>query len=382
VTTHRLSDRGWTLVILLYLFFIYLPFIISRTDSTESFLKGDSYYYRAVIHSLLEDGDLLLVNNIPADPLDGQLAIGKDGLVPKHPIILALISMPFYLLFGDPGLLLFNLFACMILIVLIFKLNCLFYPRIIAFITTILYATGTLFLDYTYNYSPDIFSTVLLLAGLYLVLRERFYAGAFLLGLSIFAKLTNAPLAGVILLYAGFLIRRREITKDSLRGPFQHKILVIITTAAVFLIALSPFAYVNNMLFGSPVITGYQQTAVAGEEGEVMSVNHTDKFNQPLLKGIYLSLLDPRNGILPTNPVLILAFVGVFWIRRIDSQDKIYLILVLCLIQFILFAKYDEWFTSHFSNRFLMTFIALSSVFTSNFLSYVVLKSNILVTEN
>jgi hypothetical protein len=101
-----------------------------------------------------------------------------------------------------------------------------------------------------------------------------------------------------------------------------------------------------------------------------MSVDHTSKFNQPLLEGVYLLLFHPRNGIIPTNLVLLLAFLGSFRLRRTDSPEKMYLILLICLIQFIFYAKYDEWFMSLFSNRFLMTFIALSSVFTSNYLNY------------
>ena len=374
MTMHRLPDRSWTLIILLYLCLIYLPLIISRSDSAESIITGDSYYYRAVIDSLIQDGDLLLANNIPADPLNGQLALGKEGLVPKHPILLSLVSMPFYLLAGTPGLLLFNIFDCMILIVLLFKLNCLFYNRIIAFITTILYATGTLFFDYAYGYSPDIFSTVLLLAGLYLVLRGRFYVSAVLLGLSIFAKLPNALLVGVILLYVGFVIQRGDARNSDVKERFRKKVVVAITTLVIFMIALAPFAYTNYILFGSPFVTGYQRAAIAGADGKVLLFTQTSKFDQPLLKGIFLSLFDPRNGVIPTNPVLILAFSGVFWIKRIKPQDKTYLILLLCLIQFIFFAKYDEWYMSLFSNRFLMTFIALSSVFTGNFLNYLSFK--------
>ncbi len=370
MTTHRLPDRSWTYIILFYLCLIYLPFIISRSDSTESFLQGDSYYYRAVIDSVLKDGDLLLANNIPADPLNGQLAIGREGFVPKHPILMSLISMPFYFLFGTPGLLLFNVLDCMFLMLLIFKLNCLFYSRLIALITTLLYATATLFLDYTYNYSPDVFSTVLLLTALYLILRGRFYLGAVPLGLSVFAKIPNAPLAGVILLYAGFVLLKGNLTNDNIKERFRDKVAIAVTTAIIFIIALIPLAYTNYALLGSPFVTGYQTTAVAGADGQVLSVDHAGKFNQPLLRGIYLSLFDVRNGVILTNPVLILAFLGVFWIRRIKDQHKILLILLICLIQFLLFAKYDEWYTSHFSNRFLMTFIALSSVFTGNFLSY------------
>lgn len=372
MTTGLMPDRRWTLIILLFLCLIYPPLIISKSVTTGSFIQGDSYYYRAVIDSLLQDGDLLLANNVAADPLNGYLAIGKAGLVPKHPIIMSLVSMPFYVLFGTPGLLLFNVLDSIILIFLIFKFNCLFFDPIVALITTILYATGTLFLDYVYNYSPDIFSTVLLLSGLYLVLREKYYFGALLLGLSIFAKLPNALLSAFILLYAGFVILRGNTNQD--KQSSTSKWMVTLTTAVIFLISLLPFAYTNYFLFGSPFITGYQRMAEAGPDGQVIAVNHVDEFNQPLLKGIDQSLFDYRNGVLLTNPVLALAFLGVFWIRKIKPQGQIVLILILCLVQFLFFAKYDDWSTSHFSNRFLMTFIALSSVFTSNIISYLIHK--------
>jgi len=293
-----------------------------------------------------------------------------QGLVPKHPIIMSLASMPFYVLLGTPGLLLFNIFGCIILIVLIFKLNCLFHYRLTAFVVTILYATVTLFLEYTYNYSPDIFSTVLVTGGLYLILRERFYAGAFILVLSIFAKLPNMLLVIIILLYAGMRIWKKEAADENDRHRLRSKGIITVTTALSFLLALTPFLYTNTMLFGSPIVTGYQRTAMADASGQMVLVDHTAKFNQPLLQGIYTSLFDPRNGVIPTNPVFVLALVGMARIGRMRPQDKALLILLICLIQFTLFAKYDEWFTSFISNRFLMTTIALSSIFTGNFLSY------------
>jgi hypothetical protein len=57
-----------------------------------------------------------------------------------------------------------------------------------------------------------------------------------------------------------------------------------------------------------------------------------------------------------------------------NPRDQAYLILLIGLIQFLLFAKYDEWYMSEFSNRFLITFIALSSIFAGNFLDYLVHK--------
>lgn len=373
ITTRRPPDKAWIFALLLYLWIIYLPLIISRFDTPESFLQGDSFYYKAAIDSLLDDGDLLLANNLPGDPLNGYLAIGINGLVPKHPILMSLVSLPFYSFFGTPGLLLFNLIDCMILLVFVFKFNTLFFDHVVSFITTILYATGTLFFDYAFNYSPDIFSSVLLIAGLYFVLQKRIYLGAFLLGLSIFAKLPNALLAGVILCYAVFVVWKDQAISNSDRN--RRTLTTTFLIGTVFLAALAPFGSTNAMLFGSPFVTGYQRMAVAGPEGQMLSVDHSEKFNQPLLKGMGLLMFDPRHGILMTNPVLFLALLGVIRLRRIQVKDGVYLVLTLCLMQFLLFAKYDEWATSHFSNRFLMTFIALSSVFTSNFLDHLGIRS-------
>ena len=158
-----------------------------------------------------------------------------------------------------------------------------------------LYATGSLFLDYVYNYSPDVFSTVLVLGGLYLVLRDRFYIGAFLLGLAVFAKMPNVLIAGVILLYAGFMILMGQQTNNHGRkNSLLNRVAIIVVTAAIFVVSLTPLAYTNYRLFGSPFVTGYQRTAVAGSApGQILSVNHADKFNQPLLKGAALLLFAP-----------------------------------------------------------------------------------------
>jgi Mannosyltransferase (PIG-M) len=375
---HDPSDRAWLVILVFYLCLIYPPLVLSYRAANLNFLKGDCYYYRAAVVSLLEDGDLLLANNISdiSDHLNMQLALGKEGLVPKHPVLMPLFSIPFYLLLKDKGLLLFNVVDCMILMVLIFKLNRLFFDGYIAFTVTALYATGTLFFDYVYNYSPDVFSTVLVLGGLYLVLQRKFYAGALLLGLSVFAKISNALLAGIGLSYVGFKIlfsgKGEQTASQATENSLLKKVGVMTTAVAVFLLSLVPLAYTNYKLFGSPFVTGYQRMALAGRApGEILAVSDTGSFNQSLLKGAYLLLFDRYHGVIPTNPVVFLAFLGLFQLRRNGKQEKFYFLLAICLAQFLLFSKYDEQFASHFSNRYLMTFVALSSVFTGSFLKYV-----------
>jgi hypothetical protein len=371
MSNSRTSDRRWSVIIVVYLCLIYPPWILFNAVSGIDFIKGDSHYYRAVIVSLLEDGDLLLRNNIEAtDPLNGQLAVGKNGLVPKHPIFMSLVSIPFYKVLGDRGLLLFNVIDCVILILLIFKLNRLFVNGLLACLTSVLYATATLLYNYVYNYSPDVFATVLIFAGLNLVLRKKYYSGALFLGLSVFAKLPNAVLAGVALLYASWMILTER--PDETHAAWHKNWLQLACALAFFVIALVPFGYINYVLFGSPVITGYQRTAEHGAvAGEIQITDHVNKFNQPFFTGALRLLLDPNSGILPTNPVLIFAFFGLLHLPKNAHRHSIYLIIALCVAQFLTFAKYDDWQTSEFSNRFLMTFVAGSSVLASFYLKYI-----------
>ena len=370
-TPTKISDRTCIAVLLLYLCLIYPPWILSNLVTDISFIKGDCYYYRAVIISLLQDGDLLLGNNVQIDLLNGQLALGIHGLVPKHPILLSLVSLPFYQVFGNRGLLIFNVLDCALLLVLVFKLNRLFFNEIVSLITSMLYSTATLFFNYAYNYSPDVFSTVLVLAGLNLVLRNRYYLGALALGLSVFAKLPNLPLAGIILAYAAVRILRGHELSPLPPPNLLKRCGKIAAIGALFLIALAPFGITNQMLFGSPIVTGYQRTAVRGEAlGEIAIDDHVDKFNQPFLEGAFRLLFDPDSGLVTTNPVLLVAFLGFIRMNRRANPGPLYLVIAVCIAQFLMFAKYDDWQTSEFSNRFLMTFVAGSSVLTAGYLQF------------
>lgn len=363
-----LSDRGLMVSLTGLLSLLYLAYIFLHPVDPDNFIRGDSYYYRATVISLVEDGDLFLENNVAKDPLNGQLALGVQGkLVPKHPILLPLLSLPFYLVGGSYGLLLFNLIATLGLILLLFKLNRLFFDPPIAFVTTLFYATGALFFNFSYNYSPDILATVLVLGGLYAIWRERRAWGVLLLGLSIFAKLTSLAPVGLIGLYLlGLIWPHPGQTGQPNRWPALLKL------GLVFLLSLAPMLAANAYLFGSILTNGYQQTAIAGSgPGDILLVDHTSRFNQPLGPGLVRLLFDSSRGLIPTNPVLVLAFFGLFCLRRRDDRAPFYLIGAICLAQLLFFARYDEWNASHFSNRFLMVTVALSSIFAAGFLAWV-----------
>jgi len=369
----RLSDAGAVGLLLLILAGIYLPYIWSRGPSTNSFLQGDCLYYRFAVVSLLEDGDLDLANNIRGNPkyrhmplLNGQLALSVDNrLVPKHPVLMPILSAPFYFLLGSQGLLAFNALLAVGVILLIYLLNRRFTGPLISLISALLYAVGTLFLNYSYNYSPDLLSTILFLGGAYLALRRSYYPSALLLGLSIFAKLSNVVLVALLAAYCVY-----RIFKEG-RGEQGRAWRRAILFSGALLLSLCPQAYVNQTLYGSPLTTGYQRTVLPGPApGKIRVVSHVDYFNQPLIKGSVQLLLHEK-GLLPTNPVLLLALLGILLITRQKDPEAQALLAALCLVQFFFFARYDEWHASHYSNRFLMTLVALSSVFCGNVLGAV-----------
>jgi 4-amino-4-deoxy-L-arabinose transferase-like glycosyltransferase len=363
----RLTNTQALSVVLAVLSVMYLAFIALMYTIGYSFLPGDCPYYRATIVSILEDGDFLLANNVPGDLFNGQLAAGAHGLVSKHPILLPLLSLPFYALLGDWGLLLFNVLNVLIVLALIFFLVRRYYDLSIACATTLLYGTLTIFPAYSYNYSPDVLSTVLVVGGLYALLVDARTVSGTLLGLSIFAKLPNVVPVTLIACYAAYLAvtRHRASHVDAQPGTARF---AEVGRAAAFgialLAALAPLALANYHLYGSVLTNGYERTVRMDANGAILIVHHTAMFRQPLLDGTLRLIFDLHKGLLPTNPVLVLAAIGALF--RVDTREhrpEFLLISAICVAQILFFGRYDEWGSSSYGNRFLMTTVALSSVF-------------------
>lgn len=359
------------------LLLIFSSSILFQSVQGKTFLQGDCWYYQQIIVSLLEDGDLDMQNNIMnLDPLAGQLALGKNGrYVPKHQILMPLVSIPFYLVFESVGLLIFNLLMLLTLFSLIFKLNCLFIDRMPALLTTLMYALGTLFLNYAYNYSPDIFSTLLVVSGLYLCLNNHHNIGAILLGLSLFAKISNFPLVIIIVTYT---ILNILFFNDIVVVRPQRKHWQVALFLLVLCLSVMPFLATNWALYGSPFETGYHRTLIQATEGQgQIFQDHSDDFNTPFLEGVNNLLMLSQKGIVPTNPIILTSLLGLFFLSDLKHKRHFILFGVVALVQFVFFAKYDHWYTSHYSNRFLMTFVVMMSVFSGAFVQYVVRRLSV-----
>jgi Glycosyltransferase family 87 len=321
--------------------------IWGRPVRSGEFLIGDCPYYASTAVSLWVDGDLDLRNQLRGglEVHQRQVALGRRGeWFPKHPILMPVFSIPFYALFGVAGFLLFNVLDLGLLGIVIWLFCRRYVSGALATLATTGILGGTFLRAYVYNYSPDVFSTLLFMGGLYLLLRGRPLPAGMLLGLSVMAKITNLFSLSIV---AGFLLfgpRRREAWR--------------LTAAA--LPCLLGLALLNAHMFGSPATTGYDRTLVL-ENGEAVTISHRGFFDLPVLEGIRGQLFAERTGLLSTSPLLLLAVPGFVLLLRRNSWEGL---LFLCLgeFTFLLFSTYRWWATSHYGNRFLMIPVALCAV--------------------
>ena len=315
--------------------------------SSGDFLIGDCPYYASAAVSLWVDGDLDLTNQLKGglEVHQRQVALGRGGAwYPKHPILMPILGIPFYALFGVAGFLIFNVLVLAGLGAVVWALCRRHVPPGVATITATVILAGTFLRAYVYNYSPDLLSTLLVLGGLLLVLQERPLSGGVLLGLSVMAKLTNVF---GLLLVTGFLLAR----------PGRRDAFRVAATALPFLAIL---AILNAVMFGSPVTSGYDRTLVL-EDGATATVSHRGFFDLPPLDGVRGQLFSSRTGLIPTSPVLLLALPGLVLLIRRRAWEGL-LLLCLCEFIFLLFSTYRWWATSHYGNRFLMAPVALTAV--------------------
>lgn len=311
-----------------------------------AYLVGDCPYYAATAVSLIEDHDLDLRNQLNGglEVHGRQIALGRDGAwYPKHPILMPLAALPLVLAFGLPGTLLFNVLVFGALALVLQRLARPVAPSWAAGAASLLLVFGTFLRRYDYNFSPDLFATLVLTSAWLALQRGRDRQGGLLLGLAVTAKLTHLFLLPLGLLYA-FWCRGRG---------------GLVRVALVCAIPLGALALLNLQLFGSPFVTSYDRNVVV-ENGTPITVSHRGLFDLAPLQGLEGEILDPVHGLLSTSPVLLLALPGfVILLRRRPREAVLFLAIGEFLLLF--FATYRYWAVSHYGNRFLMPLVAVAA---------------------
>jgi len=318
-----------------------------REIRSGAFLIGDCPYYASATVSLWHDHDLNLENQLRGGLVvhQKQVALGRGGeWYPKHPILMSVFSIPLYAAFGTAGFLIFNMLMMTLLAVILWAICRLYVSPGTATAAVALVVGGSFLRAYLYDYSADVFSAVLVLGGVFLILKRGNFAGGLVLGVSVLAKVTNLFIS---LLVLGLLCFRRPRTS-------------VLAAGAGLLPGVALWMLVNLAMFGSPTTTGYDRTIVL-QEGAVTTVSHRGFFDLPLLEGIRGQLLDPKAGILTTSPLLLLALPGLVPLFRRHRWDGL-LFLGISEFLFLLFSTYRWWFTTRYGPRFLMVPVALTAV--------------------
>ncbi|HEV8374846.1 MAG TPA: glycosyltransferase 87 family protein [Candidatus Polarisedimenticolia bacterium] len=325
-----------------------LCFLLHDRDvRSGAYLVGDCPYYASAAVSLWVDGDVNLSNQLLGGLVvhQKQVALGRHGeWFPKHPLLLSVLSVPFYALFGIPGFLLLNALVMLLLVMTLWRLCRRHAAPGIAMTATLLVFAGSFLRNYLYEYSPDLLSTLLVLVGLLLILSNRAFSGGLFLGLSVLAKVTNLFVAALVVLFLFFRRPRRDA----------------IAAGAGLLPGIAAWSLLNLALFGSPTTTGYDRTLVF-RDGSVTTVSHKGFFDVPVWVGARGQLLDPKAGLLFTAPILLLALPGLLpYVRKAPWESL--LVLGLSEFLFLFFSTYRWWAASRYGNRFLMVPVCLAAI--------------------
>jgi hypothetical protein len=111
--------------------------------------------------------------------------------------------------------------------------------------------------------------------------------------------------------------------------------------AVGFLIALAPLLYYNVQVYGQPLATGYQHHATA-EFAEAHSKGLSG-IGVPDAIVMFAMTFHPLMGIFWQSPVLLLAFVGWFAMRRSWLRVELAFSLAAIVIYIALISGYYEW---------------------------------------
>ena len=344
-----LSLLGWTLIEVVPRYAVerHRGEAPGRLDR-PTFLIGDCPYYRATLVSLLEDHDLDVKNNLIDEryAMPSNVALGRNGaFYPKHPILLAVAALPFYVLAGDAGLLAFNLAQLGALVLVMWIGARRYAPDWVAFVVMLWFAFGTLLRPVAYNFAPDVLSTLLVVGGIVALLYGRSLTAGALLGLSLWAKWTNLVFVPVAV---AALAARRE----------WRALLRFGAAAAVPVIGLLGL---NWHLFGAPFTTPYDRVLIVSKVRWVVEPSHRTFFTVPFWRGLWTQLTDSRMGLIRAAPPVLVALPGFVEMFRRDRAAAL-LVGAACAAQLAVFAKYDQWNVSSYGPRFLLSVVALCAL--------------------
>ncbi len=361
-----LPEKPRIVVFLVICMLLVYGLFIVRQFKDHHFARYDPGWMVSTVMSIVEDRDLDLRNQLQNNPglAADQTSLGKNGQwYPLHEFLMPIVTVPFYVVFGINGCLIFNVVISILLMILLFELCIRHLDYHSSFIATVLTAFPTLFLDYTYSYSLDVFSAFLLTLAFWCLVKNRFMLTGFVCGLATYARLANAVTILGFVLYILLETTSNASGCSVARGPrtvFKRISPVFSYLAGGLPVALC-FLMTNWLMFGSPTITSYDRWQRFVDGQSIVSSQRAD-FGCSISESLPKTLLDPKSGLVIGAPLLLLAIafgMRPFW--RKAYREAVFLIVTSGSL-IILFSKYCNVVPGEPGNRYLMPVVALCAV--------------------
>jgi hypothetical protein len=344
---------------------VYGNFVL-REFRDYDFAKYDPGWMVYTTISIAEDGDLDLRNqleNTPSNAAD-QTSLGKNGQwYPLHEFLMPLLTIPFYLSFGIFGCLIFNIVISMLLMVLLYELCALHVDQVSAFIATILTAFTTLFLNYTYSYSLDVFNAFMLVLSYLTVVKHRYMLGGFIWGLTVYGRLASVITMPAFILYT-FLATDSAADNVSTAGNFRfikERIYSVLRFLAGGVPVALCFFMTNWFMFGSPLTISYDQW-IHYVDGQEVITTQSSAFTCSIMENLPQVILSKKSGLLNGAPLIIVAVAfGMknFWLK---ARNEAIMLIVASVMLIGFYSKYCYAVPGEPGNRYLMPVAALCTI--------------------
>ncbi|MCC7537709.1 MAG: glycosyltransferase family 39 protein [Deltaproteobacteria bacterium] len=285
----------------------------------SSFLHTDGLAYATMNRAIAEHGDLdvgryekVRARTRHVSHGISSVALGADGRWrPKHSFLMPVASTPFYLAFGVPGLLLFDVLAAIAALALVQRFAARFAGDVPAALATLALATSPIVLEQVHGYSHDTLCTLLVAVALVATSERRMALAGLFAGLALWAKPT---LVGVLLPTTIALLLVERAPAGAARSWLGLSSRAWARGAIGLAVPTIAHAASNTYLFGAPWITSYDRV-IAVRRGVVTIDPVSAHWGKPIGETLEGLLLGQR-GFAGQMPMALAGVVGLLLLLR------------------------------------------------------------------
>lgn len=337
---------------------LFLGFF-ARVHTAYTWANADPGWMVMAVDSLVTDRDLNIKNQLEHDPIraSDQVAIGSSGeWYPIHEPFIVFLAAPFFALFGMNGCLLFNLLISVAHIMICFCLISEFASKPAACVTSLLLASTSLFLTYSYSFSIDVLGVLWMTASLLALVRKYYCASGFFWGLAFLSRIIYAPVWIVLCIHIIF-------SDDKTRNKMSCFLLSSLTFVLLYL-------FENQFLFGSPLALSFNRQGVIQGGELVIAAQSVFQYKNPFSTMMQM-IFNQRSSFLAGMPLLIFGIAfGISPLLKLSSSNTRMLLSVVCLM--ILFISFYGGAPGTHGNRYLMICYDIGGIFFAAFFDRVI----------